>query len=130
MSEDIRKMNDKVKNFKQFVNENKGDEIQIVDGFEKKPYTKSFEEQYNNGEIWFQTSGRYNQMFLLEKNNGFIGEVNGMWNLYYKGMKPVVDEKNRLAIGSDGFKNVKELFEWLNPILTEYKKTFVWNFFA
>jgi hypothetical protein len=31
MSEDIRKMIDKVKNFKQFVNENKNDEIKTIE---------------------------------------------------------------------------------------------------
>jgi hypothetical protein len=132
MSEDIRKMIDKVKKFKQFVNENKGNEIQIADGFENRPYSKSFEEQFNNGEIWFQSSGKYNQIFCLKINKGFIGEVDAMWTLFYKGtyFKPVIDKKNNLMIENDGFKNVKELFDWLNPILNEYKETFEWNVFA
>lgn len=112
-------------------NENNKKVIQIVEGFEKKPYSKSFQKQFDEGEIWFQSTGSYRQLYCLKRNNGFIGEVKGMWTLLYKGIyfSAVRDDKN-LMIQCDRFENVEELFEWLNPILKEYTKTFKWNLYA
>lgn len=106
-------------------------EIQITEGFENRK-SESFEKQFENGEIWFNSTGKYQQIYCLKINKGFIGEVNAMWTLFCKGtyLKPVMDKKNNLIIENDGFKNVKELFEWINPILKNRKKTFEWNYFS